>query len=182
MKNHKLLIISILYLFPFVNFAQTDSLALSFIPEGYVLMDTLSGDLNLDKYPDKLLIVRKIEEDTIYEIVDRPLLILLGQAEGMYRLAARCDKAVLCYRCGGVYGDPYAEMAIQNGIFTIHHYGGSNWRWTRAISFKYSPKDQQWYLYEDGGETFFVFEPDKTESKVKTTQDFGIIKFEDFEY
>jgi hypothetical protein len=156
-----------------------------FIPDNYSVLDTASGDLNLDAFPDMILILHKNGEDSTSNVIDhpekRPLLILLGQPEQSYKLAARSDNAVYCIDCGGVMGDPYQNIVIKNGYFSIEHYGGSNWRWTRTITFKYSNADNYWFLHKDGGESFQATNPDKMTEKVRTTRDFGKVPFDKFD-
>lgn len=155
-----------------------------FIPEGYILLDSATGDLNLDPYPDMLLVVKKNGEDSTSDVVDhpekRPLLILTGQADKQFKLAARNDNAVYCVNCGGMMGDPYMGIVIKKGYFSIEHYGGSAWRWTRIITFKYSSADKYWYLHKDGGDSYHTSYPDKVETKIRTIKEFGKIRFEQF--
>lgn len=156
-----------------------------FVPEGYTVLDTTSGDLNLDQYADMILVLKKNGEENTSDVVEhpekRPLLILLGQSDKTYKLAASNDNAVYCIDCGGVMGDPFMDVVIKNGFFSIEHYGGSGWRWTRTITFRYSPSDHYWYLHKDGGDSFHSAEPDKVTTKVKTTKDFGKVPFDRFD-
>lgn len=155
-----------------------------FVPEGYTALDTTSGDLNLDTYPDMTLVLKKNGEETTSDVVEhperRPLLLLLGQGEGTYKLAARNDNAVYCIDCGGMMGDPFMDVVIKKGYFSVEHYGGSGWRWTRTITFKYSPADSTWYLHKDGGDSFHAAEPEKVQTTVRTTKDFGKVPFEQY--
>ena len=156
------------------------------IPSEYAILDSASGNLNRDEYRDLLIVFRKNNEsetsDVIDNPVDRPLLIYLGKPDGKYHLTARNDKAVLCYGCGGMWGDPHEGLAIKNGYFTLENYGGSAWRWSRYITFKYSEKDSKWYLHKDGGDSYHANDPENVETNIKTVDDFGIIEFEVFEY
>jgi hypothetical protein len=88
---------------------------------------------------------------------------------------------VLCVDCGGVMGDPFMQVVIKNGYFSIEHYGGSGWRWTRTITFKYSPADSYWYLHKDGNSSFHSADPDKVTTKIKTIKDFGKLPFDKFD-
>lgn len=156
-----------------------------FIPVNYNALDTTSGDLNLDQYSDLIMVLRKNGEDTTSDVVEhpekRPLLILLGQADNTYKLVARNDNAVYCVDCGGVMGDPFMEVVIKKGYFSIEHYGGSGWRWTRTITFKYAPADSYWYLHKDGGESFHAADPEKVKTNVRTVKDFGKVPFDSFD-
>jgi hypothetical protein len=152
---------------------------------GYSILDTTSGDLNRDSYKDLIIIYKKHNEDKTSDVIDnpvyRPLLIYVGQRDGTLKLTTKNDKAVLCYACGGIMGDPFSQVVIKNGYFTVEHYGGSAWRWTRFVTFKYSTNDSNWRLHRDGGDFFHLTDPENKTSDMKTTKDFGIIPFEEFD-
>lgn len=158
--------------------------AAQFIPEGYGPLDFEQGDLNLDQLNDLVLVLRKNGEDSLSDVIDnpseRPLLLLIGQPDLTYKLAARNDQVVMCFDCGGVFGDPYSGITIKKGYFSVEHYGGSNWRWTRIITFKYSTKIKNWLLYKDGRESFHTSDPDHVETEVRLVKDFGMVPFEKF--
>ena len=153
-----------------------------FIPTGYALIDTAMGDLNLDKYTDIILVLKTVGEDTALDATEfkRPLLLLLGHTDKTFSLAARNDNIVYCFQCGGMFGDPYDGVEIRKGIFTIHHFGGSNDRWSNDITFKYSPANKTWYLYKIVDKDWNVFHLDKIETRVQTKKDFGIVSFEKY--
>lgn len=155
-----------------------------FIPAGYKLLDATSGDLNLDALPDKVLVLQRIDTDTTMagDTLNRPLLLLIGEPNRRYRLAARNDRAVMCSSCGGMMGDPYQGITIKKGFFSVEHYGGSGWRWTHISTFKYAPTDRQWYLHREGGEHFHAAEPEKSETSIETVKDFGRIAFPNYDY
>ncbi|UOQ65178.1 hypothetical protein [Hymenobacter volaticus] len=155
-----------------------------FIPTGYNLLEATSGDLNLDALPDKVLVLQRIDPDTsaMGDTLDRPLLLLLGQPNHRYQLAARNDRAVMCSGCGGMMGDPYQGITIKKGFFSVEHYGGSGWRWTHISTFKYAPADKQWYLHREGGDSFHAADPEKVETHIETVRDFGQVSFADYDY
>lgn len=156
-----------------------------FVPEGYAALDTTEGDLNYDQYTNMILVLKKNGEDTTSDVIahpeKRPLLILIGQPDNTYKLAAQNDNAVYCIDCGGMMGDPFMDIVIKKGYFSIEHYGGSGWRWTRTTTFKYSPADNYWYLHKDGGDSFHASDPEKLTTKVETTKDFGRVSFDQFD-
>ncbi len=142
-----------------------------------------TGDLNRDAYPDKLLVLDSVQTDTtgvLGSAALRPLLVLTSNAQGQYTLAARNDNAAMCSGCGGMMGDPYQGLTIKNGYFSVEHYGGSAWRWTHIVTFKYNPTDHHWYLHREGGDSFHAADPDKVETHVKTIRDFGRVRFEQY--
>lgn len=156
-----------------------------FVPPGYSFLGGEKGNLNLDKYSDIVLVLKKENEKETSDVVDhpekRPLLILLGQSDKTYKLASRNDNTVYCVDCGGVFGDPFNGITITNGNFSINHYGGSSWRWTRVITYKYSPADKNWYLFRDGSDSFHASNPNKVETKILTAKNFGKVSFEKFD-
>lgn len=152
----------------------------SFIPSGYSVLDSRTGDLNKDNYPDAILILKAKEEETNEDLA-RPLLLLEGTASGNYKLLARNDSVVLCKGCGGIFGDPYDGITIKNGYFSVEHYGGSSWRWTRIITFKYDLKSQSFKLHRDAGVSYHNIAPKiKMETVVHNKEDFGKVRFEEF--
>ena len=177
-----------LYFFPFLFFvliasSQNKSIQ-KFILPGYKLLDTLSGDLNLDGKKDLLLVLKSEMEDHVPNPesgeLARPLLILIKQNDGSFKQTGRNDNVILCNTCGGVFGDPYSGLAIKNGYFSAEHYGGSNWRWTDIVTFKYDKLKQKWFLSRWGGDSFHTSDPDKKTSEVKTVKDFGVVEFDKF--
>lgn len=144
-----------------VNSSLTAQSFKRFIPKGFVLLDSASGDLNKDGHKDLIMILKSSLEETKPESL-RPLLILHGTKDKTYTLAAKNEHVVYCSSCGGVFGDPYDDMVVKNNYFSVQHYGGSNWRWTRIITFKYDLKTKTYVLHKDGGESFHTNEPEKT--------------------
>ena len=155
---------------------------LKFIPEGYTVLDTAMGDLNFDQFQDLILVLKPIGEDTAMDATgyDRPLIILLGHADNTYSLAARNDHVVYCFQCGGLFGDPYDGVEIKKGFFTVHHFGGSNDRWSNDITFKYSKEKSTWYLTTIIDKGWNVGNLDKIDSTVKTKKEFGIVSFDKY--
>ncbi|MCB2409234.1 hypothetical protein [Hymenobacter lucidus] len=126
----------------------------AFIPAGY---DTLPGgralgDLNHDGRPDVALVLRpQAETQDGYDgetMPGRILLVLFGAAPG-YTLAERAGRVMITKDGGGQYGDPFAGLTISKGVLTVHHYGGSSWRWSVVSKFRY----QQGHFYLIGETT-----------------------------
>jgi hypothetical protein len=150
-----------------------------FIPKGFELLDSARGDLNRDKYPDIVLVLKSIHEEKNGELT-RPLLLLTGTAGGGFLLNSRNDNVVMCKTCGGAMGDPYQSIAIKNGYFTIEHYGGSSWRWTRFITFRYDPTSRAFVLHKDAGNSYHSSDPDKQEAIIHNKKYYGKLPFTKF--
>ncbi len=151
-----------------------------FIPEGYKILDTKKGDLNRDQFMDVILILQQEDEQDDSEVV-RPLLILIGDANNQLQLAARNDNVVLCESCGGMFGDPYQTTTIKNGYFTVEHYGGSAWRWTKYITFEYITEQNNWFLHKITEESYHTADPDNVNRTTQTVEQFGAVFFEDYQ-
>jgi len=157
--------------------------ARSYIPENYGPLGSARGDLNRDSLGDMVLVLYKKGEDStdMDHLAKRPLLLLIGQADSTYKLAAKSDNAVYCKNCGGMLGDPFMGITIKNGYFSVELSGGSGDRWSRIITFKYIAEENKWLLHKDGTDSYQAIEPDKVTSKMLTTKDFGKVAFEDFD-
>lgn len=110
----------------------------AFIPKGYQIMKNgrVSGDLNKDGLDDCALAVSAYIGENLNSDDNRLLLVLLKTADG-YSIKGKSDKVVLCYNCGGVYGDPFDGLEIKNGVLEVTHYGGSSWRWSAKEKFRF---------------------------------------------
>lgn len=131
----------------------------AFVPSGYDTMATAIGDLNGDGKPDMVLVLHDKREDSAVsgsDIVEnnRPLIVLLKTNDG-WKVAAKSVNVVLCKDCGGVYGDPFMQVYIRNGVILVDHYGGSNWRWGYTHKFRY--RDGDFYLIGLTKDSYCVF-------------------------
>ncbi len=145
------------------------------IPKDYSVLNFTKGDLNLDKFQDAILILKHKNEDK--NDYKRPLYILIGDSKGKLRVVAENNNSVLGYSDGGIYGDPFSGVTIKKGYFSIEHYGGSSWRWTRIVTFKYNKKKKNWFLYKDGGDSYHTSNPNKITTDIATKKDFGVVPF-----
>lgn len=177
------LLLALFLLFTLQSNAQSQFQPLnSYILKDFIILDSLSGDLNNDKIKDLVLILKHNQEDDNFDTT-RPLLLLEGNNQGLYRLMAKNDNVVLCKICGGVFGDPYDGISINNRTFSIEHYGGSRFRWTRIITFKFDKSSNQFILKSDAGIVYDNGNPDKkTEKRSYNKIDFGRLAFTKFNY
>lgn len=156
---------------------------MEFIPDDHLVLDYEYGDLNKDDLKKDVILIshsKEEQKDDFYE-GKRNLYILTRTAEGKLEKKGMNENIVLCRGCGGVFGDPYSGTSIKNGYFSAEHMGGSNWRWTRIITFKYDANKKDWFLHKDGGVNYHTSDPDKMEEEVKGVEDFGVVAFKDFQ-
>ncbi len=154
-----------------------------FVLQNYKVFDFAIGDLNNDNIDDVILIQCEIVEDENCGDAVRPLLILVRDGNNKLSVKAKNNNVVYCCACGGIMGDPYAALEIENNTFTVSHFGGSSDRWSANFTFEYNTKNSDWELLKTVSETFSVHDPDNTSNITsKTKKDFGEVKFTDFDY
>jgi hypothetical protein len=167
-----------------------------FIPAGYLPLDTAIGDLNSDGIDDMLLVLKRKEEDTLNPDNDnpqtkRPLLILLGKSNHTYILSKRNDNVVMCINCSGIArSDPFKGIKIKNGYFSVEHSVSEGpQHWQTVTTFKYDKEKIEWYLFKIGSISKFPNDDTnpnadalKTYKDTKTRKDFGIIRFEKYDF
>lgn len=158
-----------------------------FVEKGMIPIALETGDLNADGKKDFILVLDKprnpkAEFDEAGDSA-RPMLILVRDSSSKLFVAARNDNVVYCRTCGGVFGDPFAGIAIVGTHFTVSNYGGSNDRWAYDYTFAYSRRDNTWQLVRAEETTFQALDPNRTTRKHIYTppKNFGLINFADFD-
>jgi hypothetical protein len=162
---------------------------LKFVPKGFTVINITSGNLNLDEYSDTILVLKENNEEASNEEINRPLLLLLGQPDGNFKLEKRNNRAIFCFACGGIGGDPFVGITIKNGYFSIEHgvHGGQHW--DDVTTFKYDKVKINWFLYKEGYESYKMNDSQDPNAealvldvkKQATVKDFGIISFDNFD-
>lgn len=122
----------------------------SLIPQGWRMLEKTKGepvkaegDLNRDGIPDMAAVIEKKTKHK-NEAPPRALMIAFGQQDHTFALSIMAEHAILKEDEGGVWGDPFSELSIDDGVVIVRHYGGSNWRWYNTCRFQYRKND--WYL------------------------------------
>lgn len=146
---------------------------------GTRLLAFAEADLDGDGLQDVVFILEKQKtkpEDEAIEVGERPLFIALRQPDGSLRIVKRNDNLVLCSQCGGVFGDPFAELEASSKRFSVSHYGGSAWRWSNSYHFAYSRIDRTWQLVRVEESSYHTANPDAAKVQVfKPPRHFGKI-------
>ena len=154
----------------------------AFATGGVKLLDSKTGDLNGDGKLDALLVIDPPTSgnEKLGEGPARTVLLLVRDATGTLQKTAQNDKIVPCAQCGGIAGDPYSYTQLADNGFTIVTEGGSRQHWSNEYTFAYSAEQKDWLLREVKRE---VVDQDTGKQKKLdlTPQQFGVIKFKDFD-
>jgi hypothetical protein len=185
-----LLTLALLCAAPWSAAAQAEELqvpaeVLPFVEAGTKAIAVEAADLNGDGRGDFVLVLERehpAKDKDDFPVNQRPLLILLRGADGRLSAAKRNERVVMCSQCGGVFGDPFEGVEAGRNTFTVHHYGGSNWRWKNSYKFNYSRIDKTWQLVRAEELSYHTSDPDKMERHVYTPPNsFGKIDLSDFD-
>lgn len=189
MKNILLLLL-LLSGFSFAADAQREAVEVPsevapFVEKGTRAIALEKGDLNGDRKEDFILVLEK--ENTEKDEYDfpknqRPLLILIRQADNSLKLTKRNEKIIMCSECGGIFGDPFEGIIIKRNSFSAHMYGGSAWRWAYNYQFNYSRRDDTWQLVRVQQISYHTSDPNKMDTKIYTPpRSYGKIDIADFD-
>jgi hypothetical protein len=123
------------------------------LPKGYRIIDSKKGDLNLDAYPDQIMIIEKDDNELSYtddELPMRKFLILTGNADNTYTLAASNNQIVEDLddqNCRACYGAGFSGIKINKGTFIYgKETGGTSSAMSEQFTFTYDPKRKNWFL------------------------------------
>lgn len=156
----------------------------AFIVPGHEVLDFKTGDINQDKKPDAILILKNpLEDSTREEFFPRPMLILVRQADGRLKQILRNEKAVMGRHDGGVFGDPWQGLDCFDGGFSISFYGGSSWRWAYLYEFRWNGIKKKWLLTKEESSSFNAGDMEGTMKNIEiTATELGEIPFEKFAF
>lgn len=76
----------------------------------------------------------------------RPLWLLRRDAGGRLQRVVESPRAIPCYECGGMTGDPLAGVQIEPGVVKLRFAGGSRELWESDVRFTYSAGQDVWRL------------------------------------
>ncbi|MCT4640635.1 MAG: hypothetical protein N4A72_23265 [Bacteroidales bacterium] len=124
----------------FISFSTNVIAQIIPVPNGYSVLDTITGDLDKDNISELVVAYNTGDED---DDVIRSLIIYKIN-NGVWKSWKQSDEALLTSRGGGVFGDPYQGIKIERGILIIYHYGGSNWKWSTTDKYRY--QNGEFYL------------------------------------
>lgn len=155
-----------------------------FVEAGMKAIAYAKSDLNADGTLDYIIVLEKLEkpQEEIYaDTSARPTLIIVRDKNEKLKLAARNERVVFCSTCAGGMGDPFDDITIERGGFSITNRGGTRERWIESYDFKYSRRDNNWRLVRVAEINYDSANPEPVRNKAYTTpKHFGKINFADF--
>ncbi|MBB4805865.1 hypothetical protein HNP38_001137 [Chryseobacterium defluvii] len=105
-----------------------------FQPKGSEVIETVDGDLDGDKIPEKVIVYNTKDTTDMGNIRE---IQILKKANGKWTLLEKSRNAVLESKGGGMMGDPYGETSIEKGVLIIHQSGGSSWKWGYTDKYRF---------------------------------------------
>ncbi|MDH6252925.1 hypothetical protein M2347_002652 [Chryseobacterium sp. H1D6B] len=119
----------VLIVFSTFCFAQKE-----FQPAGSEIIETVDGDLDGDKIPEKVIIYNTKDTTDMGNIRE---IQILKKVNGKWTVLEKSRNAVLESRHGGMMGDPYQSTEIKKGILEITQAGGSSWKWGYTDKYRF---------------------------------------------
>lgn len=113
----------------------------SLIKTEFEIIDEKTGDLDKDGIDEKVIVYETNEKTDFGNV--REIQILKNKS-GKWVEWKKSKNAVLKNEEGGMMGDPFQGIDIENGILKIHFFGGSSWKW--SFSDKYRFQNNQFEL------------------------------------
>lgn len=101
----------------------------------FEILASAIGDLDKDGVDEK---VEVVNTDIIGEYgIERVLHIYKKDQNEGWKLWRSSHKVILPSESGGMMGDPFEDIGIENGVLVIYHWGGSSWKWSYTDRFRF---------------------------------------------
>lgn len=155
----------------------------SFIPPGFTALSQYKGDLNLDPYPDLILVLHPEGEDSLSSPetpMKRRFLLLLGGPDSTYRLAVQNDNVIYHFNYDQNFRESLVDISVEKGRISIVHYGGFARRWGRTTTFTYNAAQKDWFLTKDEWGSFNSMTGADGKETVYTPKYFGEVPIRTF--
>ncbi|KMQ69282.1 hypothetical protein ACM39_04100 [Chryseobacterium sp. FH2] len=116
-------------IFSTLCFAQKE-----FQPKDSEIIETVDGDLDGDKIPEKVIVYNTKDTTDMGNIRE---IQILKKINGKWIILEKSRNAILESKGGGMMGDPYQTTEIQKGILLITQAGGSSWKWGYTDKYRF---------------------------------------------
>lgn len=106
------------------------------VPGHYRQIAEVFGDLDKDSIPERVVVYNMSDKEDELKGVDRELIIFKKDKEH-WRIWQRSTNAIGNSKDGGMMGDPFEDLDVENGILLIYQSGGSSWKWGHTDKYRY---------------------------------------------
>ena len=96
------------------------------------------GDLTGDGAPEY---AAAVQTENVIDGQRERLVVVFRLQQGQWVLWQSSPSPILGSEEGGVLGDPFAGLGIQDQMLHISHFGGSNWRWSMDDAYRQQGED-----------------------------------------
>ncbi|MDP9960794.1 hypothetical protein [Chryseobacterium lathyri] len=103
-------------------------------PAGSEIIETVEGDLDGDKIPERVVIYTTADEGELGKIRE---IQIQKKSGGTWMILSKSRNAILESAGGGMMGDPYQGTTIEKGILNITQAGGSSWKWDYTDKYRF---------------------------------------------
>ncbi|MDH6307477.1 hypothetical protein M2451_000626 [Dysgonomonas sp. PFB1-18] len=112
-----------------------------FTPKWWRIIGQADGDLNGDGIADKAIVYNTPVSLDEWEA---RCLAIYKKEDGKWKLWLQTFAPLLSSGGGGMMGDPFSGISIEDGCIIINHWGGSREKWSYQHSYKYV--NDNWHL------------------------------------
>ena len=108
------------------------------LPNGYEIIEKVSGDLDKDSIAELVVIYNtgKSDDSGLFREIQ-----VFKLSNKQWVLWKKSSAAILQSEEGGMMGDPYQETLIQNGVLLIVHAGGNSWKWGHTDKYRFQKNE-----------------------------------------
>ena len=105
------------------------------------IMGDVTGDLDKDGIAERVIV---FETDRAGEDGFERDLIVYKAENDVWTEWKKSSTAILGSEGGGMMGDPFQAVSIENGLIITEHFGGSSWKWNELDKYRF--QDGEFYL------------------------------------
>ncbi|MFT4602779.1 MAG: hypothetical protein ACI857_002966 [Arenicella sp.] len=109
--------------------------------ESEMILSQTEGDLDKDGINEMAVVFSK---DLEWESVAPRDLVIYKQTDGAWEIWIETDNVIGRADEGGMMGDAFQDISINNGVLQIDHSGGSSWKWGNSEKYRY--QDGEFYM------------------------------------
>jgi hypothetical protein len=148
---------------------------------GYTLYSVIKGDLNQDKRPDFIVLLRsqQLQDSTasLPGTYSCRVALVLNRGFPQLALAAVNDNIIEC-----LGGCPYQQTVIKGAYFSFESMQGDCSKTHSVLTFHYSKRRHNWFLYKESDVSYSCQDsiPQEHDPHERTSRDFGLITFAKF--